>query len=347
MKLYLPDHIFIRNRVIQHGELDFRLEPRFLDTLTASARADASGTLPAMATHTLLEVIALAQHLAPLMRQAPGHLTPEQLNPLVERINLVAQRSPDGCIAAILLCPWQDYTAHHAINSALLACRLGQMQGLSDADRDMLMLAALTMNVGAVALHNELAVQDAPLSTSQRQVLNAHPLISSCLLRAGGFDLRRLHTLVLTHHERLDGRGYPFHLRGSEIDPLAHTLHVLDIVIAKLMPRGYRSRLPARQALAQVYAKSREQLDANLTTQLVKLFGVYPSGSFVTLENGQTALVVKQSESADKPLVALPGNPQQMLDTSAPGRQIAESIASQPGLRHFPSLVPFWPLAAS
>ncbi|WP_188692252.1 HD-GYP domain-containing protein [Silvimonas amylolytica] len=344
MKLYLPDHIFIRNRVVQHGELDFRLEPRFMDSLTATARADASSTVPAMAQYTLHEVIALAQHLGRLLRQAPGRLVPEQLLPVVERINDVAQRSPDGCIAAILLCPWVDYTAHHAINTALLACRLTRMLDMPDEDRHTLMLAALTMNVGAVALHNELAIQEAPLSTSQRQVLNAHPLISSCLLRAGGFDNRRLHTLVLTHHERLDGRGYPFHLRGSEIDPLAHTLHVLDIVIAKLMPRSYRSRLPARQALAQVYARAREQMDGNLTTQLVKLFGVYPCGSFVTLQNGQTGLVVKQTEAAGKPLVAVPGNPGQPIDTTSPGNKITESVTSQPGLRHFPSLVPFWPL---
>ncbi|WP_283147762.1 HD-GYP domain-containing protein [Silvimonas soli] len=343
MKLELPDFIFIRNRVVQYGDLDFRLDPRFQESLAATAPQSPLPVIPPVAPHALVEAISLVQYFAPYTQLAPGQLSAEPLQLLAGRVIDLATRCPDGAIAAILLCPWQDYVAHHAINTALLACRMAIALGLPEPEQTALVLAALGMNLGAVALQNELASQNAPLSTGQRQLINAHPLISSALLRAAGLEDERLHTLVLTHHERRDGRGYPFHLREDEIDPLAHLLHVLDIVIAKLMPRSYRSRLPARQALAQVYAAPKEPLDPQYAAQLVKVFGIYPCGSFVKLEDGQTALVVSQTDAADKPMVAVPANGPTPVDTSTTGRLIQESVASQPSARHFATLVPFWP----
>lgn len=345
VNLELPDNLFVRNRVSQDGPLTFKLSPKFRDSLLLPQTAGVAPTLPDPAPLALAEALSLAAYYSTLINSTSGHnLLETHLPPLIKRLIQLAKRAPDGIVAAILLCPWQNYATHHAINTTLLAYRLCQALGIGEEQCKTLMQAALTMNLGCMALHNEMAKQDAPPSTLQRQLIDAHPIISSALVREGGLEDERLHQLLLTHHERLDGRGYPFGARGDDIDPLAHLLHVLDITIAKLMPRGYRGSVPARNALADVYSGATEKFDARYATQLVKVLGIYPPGSFVELESGETAIVVAHTDHATSPRVATPASKYNLLDTTEPGHRITKSVPLKVDERFLSKLAPFWSL---
>ncbi|AXK38632.1 HD-GYP domain-containing protein [Crenobacter cavernae] len=345
IRLELPDNLFVRHRLHQEGALHFRLDKKFRQVLIAPHPAGAEPQLPERSPFALWETSALVSYYSQLIPTfAGGRLRAEQLTLLCERLAASARQSRDGVVAAILLCPWQNYVAHHAVNTALLACQLADALKLCAEEHRVLMLAALAMNLGSIALHNEMARQEGPPSTSQRQLIDIHPFVGSALLREAGLDDERLHRIVLMHHERHDGHGYPFRLKGDEIDPLAHLLHVLDVTTAKLMPRSYRPRIPAQRALAQLYTNANEKFDPRYTTQLVKALGVYPSGSFVKLESGETAIVVAQTDHLHEPQVATLRSRYDLIASATPGQRIAKSVTVKVDERHLSKLAPFWGL---
>ncbi|RXZ42641.1 HD-GYP domain-containing protein [Crenobacter cavernae] len=345
MDFELPDNLFIRHRLHQVEPGRFFLEATFRAELLSRRPVLNLPLLPPCRATVLEEVPALTRHLSSLLLLGPGMLgLAEAFAPLVRRIVELDRKSPDGGVAAMLLCPRQDYTAHHSICTALLACRFARALNFDEGDVYRLAMAALVMNLGAASLHNEMARQESPPSSLQRMQLRMHPLVSSALLREGGVEDDNLHALVLSHHERLDGRGYPFGLPDEDIVPAAQLLHLLDVVVAKLTPRSYRSRMTPKQALSQLYHQTHEPFAPIHVSRLVKTLGVFPAGSFVELENGQTAIVVEQTESAATPLVATLSRGAKLIETSSPGQRIRRDVTLRVGERHLPLFIPFWRL---
>lgn len=344
INLDLPDILFVRHRLSQLGPLHYQLEPNFRSSMLSGCTEIRLPKVPDPETFALNEVMGLVEYYSRLIRCAPKRLSTDLFEALANRIIGLGRRSPDGMIAAILMCPWKEYVPHHAINTAILAAQMADALQLEAAEQKALVLAALMMNLGSIALHNEMAHQPEPPTTGQRQLLHIHPLVSSALIRDIGFDDELLHVIVVMHHEHYDGHGYPFKFKADKIPPLPHLLHVLDVAIAKLMPRSYRSRIPARTALAQLYRNASGQFNARYITYLIKVLGVFPSGSFVGLESGEIAAVVKQTDNANAPMVATQKRRYEPIDTTTPGQKIVKSVDMKVELQHLPAVAPFWPL---
>ncbi|SCK18873.1 HD-GYP domain-containing protein [Vogesella sp. LIG4] len=338
----LPDSLFVQNRLQQLGDWHYALTDKFRQRLYRPHQGLQLPVLPAPQPDALQEIQALAQHFRQLQYLAPPMLQAEDLSALLTRLDKLAARTTDGAVAAMMLCPWQDYTAQHGINTTLLACLLGRALQLPTEQQSCLTLAALCMNLGSAGLHNELAQQEGSLSTTQRKQLDIHPLVSSALLRELGFDSPLLHQAVLGQHECPDGSGYPFHLGKEQISPLAQLLRLIDISSAKLMPRSYRQAVPAQRALAQLYTQADEQFDPVHTAQLVKILGVYPTGSFVRLASGETAIVVAQGEQLNRPQLAplRDLDQRQEIDSNEIGAQLTVQVEE----RHLQKLRGLWPL---
>jgi HD-GYP domain-containing protein (c-di-GMP phosphodiesterase class II) len=175
---------------------------------------------------------------------------------------------------------------------------------LAPNQRETLLCAALTMNISMAELQDELFNQKEALSSLQRQDVEAHPLLSSAILREVGVEDDFWHTLVQTHHESLTGNGYPFALTRTLILPPAHIMHMADIVCAKLTPRRYRSALLPATALGHIFQRKDLEFDSTFATMLIKELGVYPPGSFVKLASDEIAVVTHRGEKPTAPKVA-------------------------------------------
>jgi HD-GYP domain-containing protein (c-di-GMP phosphodiesterase class II) len=175
---------------------------------------------------------------------------------------------------------------------------------LSQSQRETLLCAALTMNISMAELQDELYAQKDELTEAQRQEVQAHPLLSSAILREVGVEDELWHILVQTHHESWVGNGYPFALDRAQILPPAHILHLVDIVCAKLTPRRYRTALLPATALGHIFQRKDAEFDSNFTTMLIKELGVYPPGSFVKLASNEIAVVTQRGAKPTTPRVA-------------------------------------------
>ena len=192
-----------------------------------------------------------------------------------------------------------QYGVTHSTHAAITAFLVGQRLGWSDADAQRLFKVALTMNISMLELQGQLAVQTTPVTPDQRAAILAHPEFSVRMLEISGITDADWLRGVAEHHERPDGSGYPYGV--SQISELASLVQRADIYTAKLSPRHGRDAMAADKAGRAMFMQDPGH---PMTAALVKEFGVYPPGAFVTLASGETGVVVKRGPTVTSPVVA-------------------------------------------
>lgn len=248
------------------------------------------------------------------------HTLAAQLSELAERIEYRRANSARGFVALAdaLLTLWsqdadfclgyvrrvrlQRPSVHHALHTALLAAELGAANGTPHGAVRTLVGAALSMNVGSMILHDELAELAGEPDAATREDILAHPGEAARLLdKFGGVPDEWIAT-VFESHECVDGSGYPLGLRRAEITLPARMLRIADALAARL--DGCRARpaqtwlihqaRDARRLARHVFGDELEQLDQTLVRLLITRLGGFPPGTLVRLSNGEVAVAPRR-----------------------------------------------------
>jgi HD-GYP domain-containing protein (c-di-GMP phosphodiesterase class II) len=149
--------------------------------------------------------------------------------------------------------------AIHAERVAGLAVWICRRLGRDAAFTERLRLAALVHDIGKHRLAQDLAAKPRPLSPQEFEIVKRHAALGRDLVANVDPDLA---AIVLQHHERLDGSGYPMGLRRDEILPEAKILAVADVAEALMSDRPYRPALPMPQVVEVLRAERGVRLDA-------------------------------------------------------------------------------------
>jgi putative nucleotidyltransferase with HDIG domain len=142
-----------------------------------------------------------------------------------------------------------DYTAAHTRGVALRTVQVGEELGLPPVRLRELAIGGLLHDVGKLAVPNEILQKPGPLTDEEFDVIKTHPRLGSELVRELGFS-SQVARLVLDHHERLDGSGYPRGLGAPYLDIETRILAVCDVFDALLSKRVYRDEWSLDDALA-------------------------------------------------------------------------------------------------
>jgi putative nucleotidyltransferase with HDIG domain len=145
------------------------------------------------------------------------------------------------------------YTAGHSAAVARYARGIAARMGLSDNAQQLAELAGLVHDIGKIGLPPGLLEKTGPLSAAERHQMESHSEIGERIL-GNVEDYGEIAKIVRHHHERVDGRGYPDTLGGSEIPLLSRIIAVADAYDAMTSDRPYRDAMPshvARLRLAQ------------------------------------------------------------------------------------------------
>jgi PAS domain S-box-containing protein/putative nucleotidyltransferase with HDIG domain len=134
------------------------------------------------------------------------------------------------------------YTAGHQRRVTILACAIAEEMGLTEEQFDGLRMAGLIHDIGKINVPAEILNKSGRISDTEFNIIKIHPQAGYDLLKEIEFPWP-VAQIVLQHHERLDGSGYPQGLRGEEIMLEARLLAVADVVEAMASHRPYR---PAR-----------------------------------------------------------------------------------------------------
>lgn len=223
-----------------------------------------------------------------------------KMKQMVNVVDLLCEKDADVGIFVMMQADPVKYAVLHSLHTAIVCDLLGHKLDLPKDKRDSLLGAALTMNLGMFDLQAKLAAQPSPPNPQQWTEIRAHPLRSVEILRQAGIDDPEWLRGVAEHHETPDGKGYPNGL--MKISKTAELIHYADVFGAKISPRACRDALPPNRAVREMFL-SLGGADNPFATVLVREVGVFPPGSFVHLENGETAIVMRRGKRANEPLV--------------------------------------------
>ena len=154
------------------------------------------------------------------------------------------------------------YTARHCAGVAEIAEGIASSMGLDEPTRRLLRRAALLHDVGKLGVSNLILDKRGPLTDVEWGAVRRHPRLSLVILRAvpALADVARLSS---THHERLDGSGYPYGLIASELKLPDRILQVADVADALTSERPYREALAPDEVLAIMRYDAGKRLDAD------------------------------------------------------------------------------------
>lgn len=163
------------------------------------------------------------------------------------------------------------YTAGHQRRVAILCSRLGTEMGLS-ADRiHGLHLAATIHDLGKIGIPVEILSKPRHLTTKEYGLIKDHPEIAFNILKGVTFPWP-IAQIIMQHHERIDGSGYPLGLKGDAIMLESRILAVADVVEAMASHRPYRAALGIEAALSEISAQRGISLDAQVVDACLRLF---------------------------------------------------------------------------
>jgi PAS domain S-box-containing protein/putative nucleotidyltransferase with HDIG domain len=163
------------------------------------------------------------------------------------------------------------YTAGHQQRVAELASAIAAELGLDPVRIEGLRLGALIHDIGKVYVPAEILNRPGKLEEAQFVLIKSHPQVGYDIVKGIEFPWP-LADMVVQHHERLDGSGYPRGLGEGAILLEARILAVADVVEAMASHRPYRAALPVEEALAEVEQHSGSLYDAEVVAVCVRLF---------------------------------------------------------------------------
>jgi PAS domain S-box-containing protein/putative nucleotidyltransferase with HDIG domain len=183
------------------------------------------------------------------------------------------QRAMDGAVKALaLLAERRDpYTAGHQQRVARLAVGIAQELGLPPEEVETLAVAGLLHDIGKVSVPTEILSKPSKLNESEFNLLRGHSRVGYDIVKTLGLPWA-IDQIVLQHHERLDGSGYPHGLAGDDIILGAKILGVADVVEAMVSHRPYRAALGLDKALEEISEKKGVLYDPAVVEACLELF---------------------------------------------------------------------------
>ena len=187
------------------------------------------------------------------------------------------------------------YTYSHSLDNCSLAIAFGRHLGLYKEDLRNLAMGLLLMDVGKVKVADEILNKTGTLSPVEFEEMKKHVYYGVDLLRSTPGINETIINIVLTHHERFDGSGYPSGLKEKEVPVYGRIAAIIDCYTAMTGNSTYRASIAPHKALQTIYNWRNKYFQDELVEQFLQCLGVYPTGSLVEMSSGEVGMIMSQN----------------------------------------------------
>ena len=163
-----------------------------------------------------------------------------------------------------------NYTKQHCDRVADLMGKFAERLGLEQERKEHLVKSARLHDIGKIGIKEQVLNKPGPLDPDEWAQMKQHPVIGFQILQPVEF-LGEIRKVLLYHHERFDGKGYPDGLKGPELPLGAKMLAVVDVYDALVSDRPYRKRLTEEDALAELENNAGTQFDSYLAHEFINM----------------------------------------------------------------------------
>lgn len=185
----------------------------------------------------------------------------------------------------------------HAVNSMTISLAMASYLGYSKEELELIGVGALLHDVGLIKLYYEnngnldeddFRHPDLGLKIVKNLIPGLHPVISN---------------IILQHHERKDGSGFPYGLKGGEISQEAMIVSVAELFERLTSPLSGDRRLSPFEAMRYILSNTKGAFDPKVVETLMRIMVIYPLGSLVRLNTGEIGRVVASTSNPFRPKV--------------------------------------------
>jgi putative nucleotidyltransferase with HDIG domain len=217
---------------------------------------------------------------------------------LVDEISSSVLRQPHALISLARLKSVDEYTFLHSVAVCALMIALARQLNLDEeAVRDAGM-AGLLHDIGKVGIPQKVLNKPGKLTDEEFAIVKSHPELGAKMLIENYQVPPMALDVCLHHHEKVDGTGYPFGLKGDTISLFAKMGAVCDVYDAITSNRPYKKGWSPADSIRKMAEWSKGHFDEAVFQAFVKTVGIYPTGSLVRLESGRLAVVIEQNEAS-------------------------------------------------
>lgn len=199
-----------------------------------------------------------------------------------------------------------EYLTRHSVNVAFLSSMLGKWLKLPQKDLTLLTYAAFLHDIGKVKVNQKILNKPSKLTRAEFEEIKKHSVYSYELVRNIPYLDESVSLAVLMHHERLDGSGYPLHLKDAKINIYAKIIGIADTFDAMTSDKVYSKKLNPFKVLEIMQHEGIATLDYYCLTTFINQMLNYYTGETVKLSDNRIAKIVKTDiNNISKPLISI------------------------------------------
>lgn len=202
--------------------------------------------------------------------QNRGHMLEEQVKKAVAEAN---EREKETLLRLARAGEHKDYdTAMHLQRMSLYSKAIASAIGFTEENAEMIELSAPLHDIGKIGIPDHILLKEGPLTEEEKVVMQKHPIIGYEILQNSPSKYLQMGgEIALAHHERFDGMGYPYQLKGSLIPLSARIVAIADVLDALTSKRPYKEAWSMDKAFEYIEAESGKHFDPDLVAAIVAI----------------------------------------------------------------------------
>ena len=200
-------------------------------------------------------------------------------------------RNRDALSSLTRIKGYDEYTFIHSINVCILCLTMGRHMNFSREQLETFGTGALLHDVGKMKVPHEILNKPGKVTDEERLEINKHPLYSLEILEKSSGIPDESKQIALQHHERCNGQGYPYGLKGEEIFRFSQIAAIADVYDAMTTDRVYKKAAPPHVAIKEIYRDARKDFNTAMVERFVQCVGIYPVGTLVLLDTDEVGIV--------------------------------------------------------
>lgn len=197
------------------------------------------------------------------------------------------------------------YTYNHCVEVMILSVLVGNKMGFDRANLYKLAMGAILADIGKIKIPEEILSKKEKLTEKEMAVIQQHTLYGYELIRSSVELAPISKQIILYHHERLDGTGYPKQIKDDNLAVPVRIVAMVDIFTAIVSSRVYNVRRGIDEALEILRVGVIKKLDPAVLDAMNQVIEVYPLGTLVKLSNGKEGIVVGNNDMSTRPIVRI------------------------------------------
>lgn len=204
-------------------------------------------------------------------------------------------RNPDAFFLLSKLKDKDNYAYAHCVDASGLAVAFGCHLGFSRQELENLAVGVLLCDIGKLQLPAELLKKPGRLSDSEYELVRRHVEFGAQMVREMKDSNEDIVSVVMHHHERHNGKGYPNQVPGHLIPVNGRIAALVDCYDAITSERAYSQAVSAYDAINMIYEWRDKDFQADMVEQFIQCIGLYPTGTVVELSSGEVGIIISQN----------------------------------------------------